>query len=75
MPDNMLDTKPEKSKFFDDATRLAGEISKNQTFHAVKPLLNIWAAFTPSAEVSINDPAAFKTCLPFVVTLQSHPNE
>lgn len=47
----LLDTEPEKEKFFDDATRLAGEISQNQTFHTVKPLLNFWAAFTPSAEV------------------------
>ena len=54
IPDHMLDTESERSKFFDDATCLAGEISQNQTFYAVKPLLNFWAAFTPSAEVSIN---------------------
>lgn len=36
-----------------DATRLADDISKNQTFYTVKPLLNIWAAFTPSVEVGL----------------------
>ena len=55
MPNNnMSDTESEKSKFFDDATRLAGEISQNQTFYTVGPLLNFWAAFTPSAEVGVN---------------------
>ena len=31
--------------------RLVDDISKNQTFHTVKPLLNFWAAFSPSKEV------------------------
>ena len=59
MPDHMLDTESEKSKFYGDAARLASEISQNQTFHTVKPLLNFWAAFTPSAEVSIGGPNYF----------------
>ncbi|KAF9651658.1 hypothetical protein BDM02DRAFT_3154243 [Thelephora ganbajun] len=58
-PNNRIDfvffgdgyTESEKSKFFDDAARLAGEIAQNQTFYTVKPLLNFWAAFTPSVEV------------------------
>jgi hypothetical protein len=65
----MLDTESEKSKFFDDATRLAGEISQNQTFYTVKPLLNFWAAFTPSAEVSVFGPNYFPSP-PF---LHPHP--
>lgn len=56
MSDNMLDLESERSRFFDDATRLVEEISQNQTFYTVKPLLNFWAAFTPSAEVSISGP-------------------
>jgi len=56
MSGHTLDTESERSKFFDDATRLVGEISQNQTFYTVKPLLNFWAAFTPSAEVSISGP-------------------
>jgi len=60
MHDNVVDTESEKSKFFDDATRLAGEISQNQTFYTVKPLLNFWAAFTPSAEVGTSGPIASK---------------
>ncbi|KAG8830081.1 hypothetical protein FRC17_005475 [Serendipita sp. 399] len=38
----------EEDKFLQDATRLANDISLNQTFSTVRPLLNIWAAFTPS---------------------------
>lgn len=45
------DTLDEKPKFLADASRLADDISKNQTFYTVRPLLNIWAAFTPSVEV------------------------
>jgi len=56
MSDRMLDIESERSKFFDDATRLVEEISQNQTFYTVKPLLNFWAAFTPSAEVSTSGP-------------------
>ncbi|KAI0655583.1 IgA peptidase M64-domain-containing protein [Cubamyces menziesii] len=43
----------EKDKFIDDAMRLAEDISGNQTFYTVKPLLNFWAAFTPSKESGI----------------------
>ncbi|KAG8821207.1 hypothetical protein FRC18_011411 [Serendipita sp. 400] len=41
-------TDSEEGKFLRDATRLANDISSNQTFSTVRPLLNIWAAFTPS---------------------------
>ena len=37
----------------EDAFRLAEDISGNQTFYTVKPLLNFWAAFTPSREVLV----------------------
>ena len=47
----IVDTLEDKDKFLDDALRLAEDISGNQTFYAVKPLLNIWAAFAPSKEV------------------------
>ncbi|TEB22767.1 hypothetical protein FA13DRAFT_1740687 [Coprinellus micaceus] len=43
----------ERAKFIEDATRLAEDVSGNQTFHAVKPLLNFWGAFTPSNESGI----------------------
>ncbi|OCH90452.1 hypothetical protein OBBRIDRAFT_793331 [Obba rivulosa] len=43
----------EKAKFLEDATRLANDISGNQTFDTVKPLLNFWAAFSPSNESGI----------------------
>ncbi|KAI0351405.1 hypothetical protein OH77DRAFT_1429702 [Trametes cingulata] len=46
-------TAEEKDKFIDDAMRLAKDISGNQTFYTVKPLLNFWAAFTPSRESGI----------------------
>ena len=46
-----VDTRDERDKFIEDANRLATDISGNQTFYTVKPLLNFWAAFTPSAEV------------------------
>jgi hypothetical protein len=45
------DLEEERDKFFEDATRLADDISGNQTFNTVKPLMNFWAAFTPSKEV------------------------
>ena len=41
-------------KFLADAARLADDISSNQTFATVRPLLNIWAAFTPSHDVCAN---------------------
>ncbi|KAF8143807.1 IgA peptidase M64-domain-containing protein [Mycena galopus ATCC 62051] len=43
----------EKGKFFADAARLAEDISGNQTFNTVKPLMNFWAAFTPSKESGV----------------------
>ncbi|QRV80110.1 peptidase family M64 protein [Ceratobasidium sp. AG-Ba] len=46
-------TVEEKSKFYDDATRLAVAITVNQTYAPVAPLLNFWGAFTPSAESGI----------------------
>ncbi|KZT69611.1 hypothetical protein DAEQUDRAFT_669439 [Daedalea quercina L-15889] len=46
-------TRDERDKFFEDARRLAADISGNQTFYTVKPLLNFWAAFTPSAESGV----------------------
>jgi hypothetical protein len=46
------DTSEERDKFIRDAARLTEDISGNQTFHTVKPLLNIWAAFAPSKEVN-----------------------
>lgn len=46
-----IDTESERSKFLEDSMRLAKDISGNQTFNAVKPLLNFWAAFSPSKEV------------------------
>ncbi|KAF9241078.1 IgA peptidase M64-domain-containing protein [Melanogaster broomeanus] len=44
-------TAEERQKFVDDASRLAQDMSANQTFFTVKPLLNFWAVFTPSKEV------------------------
>ncbi|KAF9265266.1 hypothetical protein L218DRAFT_898916 [Marasmius fiardii PR-910] len=43
----------EKEKFIEDARYLAEELTTNQTFHSVKPLLNLWAAFVPSGESGI----------------------
>ncbi|KAJ6584529.1 IgA peptidase M64-domain-containing protein [Mycena capillaripes] len=43
----------EREKFIEDATRLADDISGNQTFNTVKPLMNFWAAFTPSKESGV----------------------
>ncbi len=50
-PRTHLDRASEYDKFISDVTRLVKEISANQTFHSVAPLLNFWAAFTPSEEV------------------------
>jgi hypothetical protein len=47
----MPDTADEYDKFIADARRLADDISANTTFAPVRPLLNFWAAFAPSAEV------------------------
>ena len=49
----MKDTESERDKFFADSMKLARDISNNQTFATVKPLLNFFASFTPSVEVSI----------------------
>ncbi|KDQ62041.1 hypothetical protein JAAARDRAFT_29945 [Jaapia argillacea MUCL 33604] len=46
-------TLEERQKFMEDAQRLADDISSNHTFNTVKPLLNFWAAFTPSNESGI----------------------
>ncbi|KAI0630008.1 IgA peptidase M64-domain-containing protein [Trametes polyzona] len=46
-------TAQERDKFFDDALRLANDISRNQTFYTVQPLLNFWAAFTPSKQSGV----------------------
>ncbi|KAF7299436.1 hypothetical protein MIND_00893400 [Mycena indigotica] len=43
----------ERDKFIRDATRLANDISGNQTFNTVKPLMNFWGAFTPSRESGV----------------------
>ncbi|ESK95680.1 hypothetical protein Moror_12547 [Moniliophthora roreri MCA 2997] len=43
----------ERDKFLADARYLAEDISGNQTFNTVKPLLNFWAAFTPSEESGV----------------------
>ncbi|KAF5331313.1 hypothetical protein D9758_015805 [Tetrapyrgos nigripes] len=43
----------EKDKFIEDAMRLADDISGNQTFNTVKPLMNFWAAFALSEESGV----------------------
>ncbi|KAL1718683.1 IgA peptidase M64-domain-containing protein [Schizophyllum commune] len=44
----------EKAQFFADAQMLAqGLIAGNKTYNSVAPLLNMWAAFTPSGESGI----------------------
>ncbi|KAJ7081626.1 IgA peptidase M64-domain-containing protein [Mycena belliarum] len=43
----------EREKFLADALRLALDVSSNQTFYTVKPLMNFWAAFTPSKESGV----------------------
>jgi len=45
------DVAEEREKFIGDALRLAEDVSKNQTFNTVQPLLNFWAAFSPSKDV------------------------
>ncbi|KAF8170940.1 IgA peptidase M64-domain-containing protein [Pholiota molesta] len=46
-------TPEEYKKFVSDALRLAEDVTKNQTFNTVQPLLNFWAAFSPSKESGI----------------------
>ena len=53
LPDTFTDTIDEKDKFYADAQMLADDLAYNQTFTSVKPLMNFWAAFTPSREVRI----------------------
>jgi hypothetical protein len=55
-PRSRIDRRSEYDRFISDVTRLVEEISANQTFHSVSPLLNFWAAFTPSEEVRSADP-------------------
>jgi len=59
-PSTLSDTIHEMDKFFQDAKRLADDVSQNQTFYTVKPLLNFWGAFTPSEEVK-RPPKSFFT--------------
>lgn len=42
-------TLSEKSKFFDDIRRLASDMWSDTTFATVRPLVNVWAVFRPSA--------------------------
>ncbi|KAH6911530.1 IgA peptidase M64-domain-containing protein [Coprinopsis sp. MPI-PUGE-AT-0042] len=46
-------TLSEREKFVEDAKRLAADVTGNQTFYTVQPLMNFWAAFTPSNESGI----------------------
>jgi len=46
-------TLEEKDKFLNDSKRLAQDLIANQTFATVNPLINIWAAFTPSNESGV----------------------
>ncbi|PPQ68120.1 hypothetical protein CVT26_005741 [Gymnopilus dilepis] len=48
----------ERQKFIDDAMRLALDVSQNQTFNTVQPLLNFWGAFSPSNQsgIGIDEP-------------------
>ncbi|KAF5380731.1 hypothetical protein D9757_007158 [Collybiopsis confluens] len=48
-----VDVLEEKDKFIQDALRLAKDVSGNQTFNTVKPLMNFWAAFTVSEESGV----------------------
>ncbi|KAF9562648.1 hypothetical protein CPC08DRAFT_735102 [Agrocybe pediades] len=43
----------EKQKFINDALRLAEDVSRNQTFNTVQPLLNFWAGFSASEESGV----------------------
>lgn len=46
-------TMRERDKFLDDAMRLVSDLSTNQTFATVRPLLNFWAVFSPSEESGV----------------------
>ncbi|KAI0165235.1 IgA peptidase M64-domain-containing protein [Hypoxylon sp. FL1284] len=46
-------TEDEKDKFFADAMYLANNVTDGQTFVDVVPLMNFWAAFSPSAESGV----------------------
>lgn len=46
-------TMRERDKFLDDAMRLVTDLSANQTFATVRPLLNFWAVFSPSQESGV----------------------
>ncbi|KAG1727908.1 IgA peptidase M64-domain-containing protein [Suillus occidentalis] len=46
-------TMRERDKFLDDAMRLVTDLSANQTFASVRPLLNFWAVFSPSEESGV----------------------
>ncbi|CAA7265508.1 unnamed protein product [Cyclocybe aegerita] len=48
-------TPEERDKFVADALRLAEDVSTNQTFNTVQPLLNFWAAFSPSNESGLGN--------------------
>ncbi|ESK95678.1 hypothetical protein Moror_12545 [Moniliophthora roreri MCA 2997] len=43
----------EKDKFLKDALNFAQDITTNHTFHSVQPLMNFWAAYTPSNESGV----------------------
>ncbi|VDB91819.1 unnamed protein product [Peniophora sp. CBMAI 1063] len=43
----------EEGQFFDDVRFLVEAIARNQTFYTVAPLLNFWAAYTPSKESGV----------------------
>ncbi|KZV70411.1 hypothetical protein PENSPDRAFT_651554 [Peniophora sp. CONT] len=43
----------EKKRFYDDVRFLVEAIAGNQTFYTVAPLLNFWAAYTPSKESGV----------------------
>ena len=57
-----LDTPEEKHQFFKDVKFLVDSISANQTYHTVAPLMNFWAAYTPSKQVSSNPYAVSSYC-------------
>lgn len=46
-------TMRERDKFLNDAMRLVTDLSANQTFASVRPLLNFWAVFSPSRESGV----------------------
>ncbi|KAK1227753.1 hypothetical protein PQX77_009224 [Marasmius sp. AFHP31] len=43
----------EKSKFLNDASTFAKDITTNATFQSVQPLMNFWAAFTASKQSGV----------------------